>query len=381
MALNRILANSSKAFILENADRVIRIAEQILAWHLYLYEKRDPLGLGLVYIRHPWASGQDNLPVWDDMMDKLQIKKSDLPDPKYVRRDLKPDGSNRHHRPTDQDYDRYYYLLAEAQKHQYDDSKLAKGFPFLAIDVLFNVILVQASIEMDCVFEVLAGALSKGDPLQKRLKSMQGTIKSLQAKRKQSTASFELLWNERLGQYSNVDLNKVRQLKSTRSLAQAFKESQVSVKVLAGHLPLLAGIPSKTRGQSMVTNLFSSYMDSTTGYGLTTTAKTAKNKDGQSVYDPARYWKGPIWINMNWMFIDALDRFPKYLAHQPEALNKLVQTTVDLVADDLQAFDQGVYEYFNPETGKGVGINHFSWSSALIVDLLHRFPKRFPRKK
>jgi len=60
---------------------------KILAMHEYLYRERDPLKVGLVYIRHPWESGLDNSPTWDDPLKAMKIDKDKLPS--YERKDLK----------------------------------------------------------------------------------------------------------------------------------------------------------------------------------------------------------------------------------------------------------------------------------------------------
>src|SRR3712207_6991915 len=44
---------------------------RLAAWHEYLYRERDPEEEGLVYIRHPWESGMDNSPMWDEIMLRL----------------------------------------------------------------------------------------------------------------------------------------------------------------------------------------------------------------------------------------------------------------------------------------------------------------------
>ncbi len=44
------------------------------------------------------------------------------------------------------------------------------------------------------------------------------------------------------------------------------------------------------------------------------------------------------------------------------------------------AGSEGLYEYYSPFDGAGVGSNHFSWTAALLLDLLdgraptHRLP-------
>ena len=55
-------------------DFIKEIYPKLLKWHKYLYNERDIHDEGLVYIRHPWESGMDNSPVWDESFDRIQIK-------------------------------------------------------------------------------------------------------------------------------------------------------------------------------------------------------------------------------------------------------------------------------------------------------------------
>ena len=71
-----------------------------------------------VYIRHPWESGLDNAPTWDLPLRSITIDKSSLP--RYERRDLKK-GIPRSQRPSDEDYDRYVYLVDLFRRLKYDE--------------------------------------------------------------------------------------------------------------------------------------------------------------------------------------------------------------------------------------------------------------------
>jgi hypothetical protein len=44
---------------------------RLKAWHECLYRERNPEGEGLVYIRHPWESGMDNSPMWDEALQRI----------------------------------------------------------------------------------------------------------------------------------------------------------------------------------------------------------------------------------------------------------------------------------------------------------------------
>ena len=60
---------------------------KLKAWHDYLYRERDPRGEGLVYIRHPWESGMDNSPMWDQIMQRLHLRAKQIPH--YRRADIR----------------------------------------------------------------------------------------------------------------------------------------------------------------------------------------------------------------------------------------------------------------------------------------------------
>ena len=81
-------------------------------------------------------------------------------------------------------------------------------------------------------------------------------------------------------------------------------------------------------------------------------------------YEPKRYWRGPIWINLNWLLFNGFRRYQfTDLAHQ------IQDDTIQLISD------YGFYEYFDARKGIegtiGLGGNNFSWTAALTIDLLH----------
>jgi len=51
-----------------------RVYPQLVSWHGYLTRHRDPDGIGLAAILHPWKSGLDNSPAWDRALEDLVVK-------------------------------------------------------------------------------------------------------------------------------------------------------------------------------------------------------------------------------------------------------------------------------------------------------------------
>ena len=81
-------------------QQIKKIILKIKKFHEWLIQFRDPKKSGLVSILHPWESGYDNSPLWDEPMNKVKIEKNI----KYKRADNKV--VNPDFRPLDIDYDR-----------------------------------------------------------------------------------------------------------------------------------------------------------------------------------------------------------------------------------------------------------------------------------
>ncbi len=113
---------------------------RLFAWHRYLATARDPEGSGLVTIYHPWESGTDNSPRWDAALGRVSIGEI----PAYTRYDLQH-VTDPSHRPTDEEYDRYLWLLELLKRARYDEADIYESHPFLVKDVLFSAILVAAN--------------------------------------------------------------------------------------------------------------------------------------------------------------------------------------------------------------------------------------------
>ncbi len=78
-------------------------------------------------------------------------------------------------------------------------------------------------------------------------------------------------------------------------------------------------------------------------------------------YDPERMWRGPSWMNINYLFIEGLVR---------SGYADLAQLLRDKTLD-LMMRHNDIYEYYNPETSvpPASAASVFGWSSAVFVDL------------
>jgi glycogen debranching enzyme len=78
-------------------------------------------------------------------------------------------------------------------------------------------------------------------------------------------------------------------------------------------------------------------------------------------YDPLTMWRGPTWVNVNYLLIEGLQRSSYF-----DLARELRRRTLDMI---VQADD--IYEYYQPETGENPprAASIFGWSSAVFIDL------------
>ncbi|HEX6269506.1 MAG TPA: trehalase family glycosidase [Anaerolineales bacterium] len=78
-------------------------------------------------------------------------------------------------------------------------------------------------------------------------------------------------------------------------------------------------------------------------------------------YDPHEMWRGPTWVNVNYLLIEGLQR-----SGYPDLARELRKRTLDLIS-----LQDDIYEYYHPMTGENPpkAASMFGWSSAVFIDL------------
>jgi Trehalase len=294
---------------------------RLKAWHDYLYRERDPRGEGLVYLRHPWESGMDNSPMWDQILQRMHLRADQIP--RYHRADIHTVSAA--DRPTGAAYDRFAFLVKFFADRGYDEAKIRDDCPFLVQDVLFNSLLAKANRDLAEIARVIGEEHSSHEELAEKTKS----------------AINEKLWDEDRGTYLDYDF-----------------ADGAPIRVYFGPnlaAPLYAGIPDQIRSKRVVETLEAD------GFGLadeTVTPIPSYDIHGYGFFEE-RYWRGPVWINIDWFLMHGLEAYG-----YDEHAERLRRTIIDLCREE------GFHEYFGPTSGEGLGSILFSWSAALLLDVL-----------
>ena len=78
-------------------------------------------------------------------------------------------------------------------------------------------------------------------------------------------------------------------------------------------------------------------------------------------YDPDSMWRGPVWANINYFFVEALHQIGEH-----KLASALRQKTLDLIMEH-----HVIAEYYNSETGAipEKAALAFGWTAAVFIDL------------
>ncbi|MEU4401950.1 MGH1-like glycoside hydrolase domain-containing protein [Micromonospora orduensis] len=303
-----------------------RLYPALVAQQRYLAERRDVAGDGLVCVVHPWESGLDNSPAWDEPMAAVPAEAAVMR--AYRRHDTAH--ADAAHRPTDLDYARYLAIVAAYRDHGYADRDLADGHPFLVECPLFNAAYGAAE---HALAEI--AALTGADPGPHRARAARIT-----------DALVRRLYDPGTGTFQPRDLRTDR---------------LIGARTVLGLTPLiLPDLPARHADALVVEATSARFgVAGRMDRPLPSHDRTAPD------FEPLRYWRGPSWLNVGWLVRRGL------AAHgHPELAAGLRESMIGLVAG------AGCHEYFHPDTGAGLGSPAFGWTAALLLDLLADEPAR-----
>jgi glycogen debranching enzyme len=85
-------------------------------------------------------------------------------------------------------------------------------------------------------------------------------------------------------------------------------------------------------------------------------------------YDPETMWRGPVWVNINYIFIEALRQVGEH-----SLADTMLEKTLSLIMGR-----PGIHEYYHPETGEpsAIAAEAFGWTAAVFIDLAIQASRR-----
>ena len=310
----------------------------LMAYHDYLKRYRDPEACGLLTIVHPWESGTDDSPRWDSILRRIDL--NDIPasikeNVDRNRKDIRIHTSEE--RPTEADYYRYIYLIELFKGFSWDYTKIVRQSPFAVKDIFFNSIWQRAN-------EALAALLHQY--------GRQEEAHTYQQWAEQTRQALTNTWNQAYNQYCDIDVTQG-------------KQQTIVAPTNALFMPLYAGAVTEQQFDPLLRRL-SQPTEFSTAYPVPSTAVNSK------YFDKDRYWRGPTWPITNFFIIEGLKRYSMQHKGIAQRAKLLTASTIQMIRDN------GFWEYFDPiEDGaiaheKGMGFSSFSWTAALLIQLLQQ---------
>jgi alpha,alpha-trehalase len=183
--LKRILDKN----IIKDKEKIKSIIKKVKKYHQWLMKYRDPKNSGLVSILHPWESGYDNSPLWDEPLNAIKIEKN----LKYKRGDNKV--VNPDFRPLDIDYDRYVTIKNHLRKNKYNPKKLYETSMFNVVDVGFNSIFLKANKDLLYLLKKFNLGHKK---IEKYVLKSENKIEKLYDKKTKSFVNYDLKYKKKI---------------------------------------------------------------------------------------------------------------------------------------------------------------------------------------
>ena len=297
--------------------KVKALLPKIHAWHQWFYRCRDPQQTGLVAILHPWESGRDNSADWDLAFSRVPTDGVG----EFTRRDTTH--ANPAHRPTDEQYKRYIWLVQKFRSLGWDNSKLHDASPFQVVDPGFNAILLRSCQDVADLAQQFG---------------MPEIAEQSRAMADRGTAAMETLWHDAMGQYLCYD----------RAIG-----APIECPTIGGILAAFAPI-SKTRVDALTRRIEK--------LAEVSTYLVPSHDPSDAEFDGMRYWRGPVWLIVNYMIADGLDR-----GGQTAMADRIRADCVKLIEHS------GFAEYHDPITAEPCGGAHFTWTAAMVIEIFSTY--------
>lgn len=295
----------------DRADKALAyLIPRILKWHHWFHNERDPNGSGLIAAYHPWETGRDNSPEWDEPLKSVPLETLKP----YTRRDtdLVPAAQ----RPVKEEYDRFVALLDLFVANNYIQKRLYDITPFKVADIGLNSILLRANRDLLWLVETTGHQGHHAEQIKDWIEAQE-----------QALGQF---WNDETECFHSLDL---------------ISGAPIPDITAAAFLPFYGGDLPEQFHEPLLKR-FAAWA-----------GKVEFMVPGFDPFNPKfhaeRYWRGPVWPIMNYMIGNGLHDH----GYGDQAL-RIGTDTARLIAA------HGFMEYFNAYTAEGLGGHDFSWTAS-----------------
>jgi len=317
MALRHVHEAAVKAGLPGADERTRVLFQAALRSHRWWLRARDPEGLGLVAILHPWESGSDNSPAWDVALARVPATTTTV-----IRR--KDTGHvDASMRPRDEDYQRFIHLVDTYRDCGWDPQRQWASAPFKIADVQMTAILARATADLMHLAETFGTSEERSELADMHQRLTEGLARR---------------WRLELSRFVSLDL---------------ISGEDVEAPTQACFMPLVALHLDDAQRGAVTTEIERWRQGMVVGLPTTPAFSPA--------FEPKRYWRGPVWAVVNWLLADGL------------RMNGAEDLACQIERGTVQAIERaGFCEYFDPTTGEGLGGDSFSWTAAAYMVLRRR---------
>jgi hypothetical protein len=127
---------------------------------------------------------------------------------------------------------------------------------------------------------------------------------------------------------------------------------RIRVATWAHFAPLFAGVYTQEEAERLVEEHLYNTKTFRSPHGIRTVSMEELS------YRPDGFWRGPIWMAPNWVIFHGLTRY---------GFSREAADVRDMSASLIER--NGFREYFNPESGEGLGAHNFTWGT-LVTDMI-----------
>lgn len=294
----------------------------LMRWHRWLAEARDPDQHGRITLYHGWESGMDNSPRWDSAY--ANVIAGAVPPFERADNHIVTDPGQR---PSDVEYDRYLWLVEEMKSVGYDDARLPGVMSFAVEDVFVSAIFAVAC-------EVLAAI---GEDCHRP----NSDVRDLYSWAERFRNGVVDTADERSGAAKDYDLRA---------------GSWISTETAAQFAPLLCGGLSHGRERALLKTFDGPRF---CGHPDLRFALIPSTSPVSGDFRPREYWRGPVWPVLNWLFSWAFTR------------RGWSERSLRIRREGLRQVSDGTFaEYYEPFTGEPLGSMQQSWTAAAVLDWL-----------